>query len=80
MAEKDREEKKIRVMHTTDVHGSLFSHDFIENGPSRGALSRVYAYVCRERKRYPDSLVLLDGGDVLQGQPTAYYYNFVERR
>lgn len=78
MAEKDREEKKIRVMHTTDVHGSLFSHDFIENGPSRGALSRVYAYVCRERKRYPDSLVLLDGGDVLQGQPTAYYYNFVD--
>lgn len=78
MAEKDREEKKIRIMHTTDVHGALFSHDFIENGPSRGALSRVYAFVCRERERFPDSLVLLDGGDVLQGQPTAYYYNFVD--
>lgn len=78
MAEKDRIEKKIRIMHTTDVHGALFSHDFIENGPARGALSRVYAFVCRERERYPDALVLLDGGDVLQGQPTAYYYNFVE--
>lgn len=78
MAEKDREEKKIRIMHTTDVHGALFSHDFIENGPSRGALSRVYAFVCRERERFPDSLVLLDGGDVLQGQPTVYYYNFVD--
>lgn len=65
-------------MHTTDVHGALFSHDFIENGPSRGALSRVHAFVSRERKRYPDALVLLDGGDVLQGQPTAYYYNFVD--
>lgn len=78
MAEKDRIEKKIRIMHTTDVHGALFSHDFIENGPARGALSRVYAFVCRERERHPDSLVLLDGGDVLQGQPTAYYYNFVD--
>lgn len=78
MAEKDRFERKIRIMHTTDVHGALFSHDFIENGPARGALSRVHAFVCRQRREHPDSVVLLDGGDVLQGQPTAYYYNFVD--
>lgn len=78
MADKDRFEKKIRIMHTTDVHGALFTHDFIENGPARGALSRVYAFVRRERRLHPDSVVLLDGGDVLQGQPTAYFYNFVE--
>lgn len=78
MAEKDRLDKKIRIMHTTDVHGALFTHDFIENGPARGALSRVHAFVCRERRLHPDSVVLLDGGDVLQGQPTAYYYNFID--
>mgnify|MGYP001776857815 CR=1 FL=1 len=67
-------------MHTTDIHGALFSHDFIENGPARGALSRVYAFVCREREKHPNTSVLLDCGDVLQGQPTAYYYNFVDTR
>ena len=80
MAEKNRIEKKIKIMHTTDIHGALFSHDFIENGPARGALSRVYAFVCREREKHPNTSVLLDCGDVLQGQPTAYYYNFVDTR
>ena len=77
MADKNVKEKKIQIMHTTDVHGALFSHDFIENAPARGGLSRVYAYVSRARRKNPDSVVLLDGGDVLQGHPTAYYYNFV---
>lgn len=64
-------------MHTSDVHGALFTHDFIENGPAKGSLAKVYALVKKERERQGNNLILLDGGDVLQGQPTAYYYNFV---
>lgn len=77
-----KEIRQIRIMHTSDVHGALFTHDFIENGPSKGSLSKVYALVKKERDRQGDRLILLDGGDVLQGQPTAYYYNYVvpERR
>lgn len=69
--------KQIRIMHTSDVHGALFTHDFIENGPAKGSLAKVYALVKKERERQGNNLILLDGGDVLQGQPTAYYYNFV---
>lgn len=75
---KTKKVKQIRIMHTSDVHGALFTHDFIENGPARGSLAKIYALIEKERKRQESSLVLLDGGDVLQGQPTAYYYNFIE--
>lgn len=43
-----------------------------------GSLARVYAFVRKERETYKDNLILLDNGDILQGQPTAYYYNYID--
>ncbi len=38
----------------------------------------MYAYVERLRKKWGQEMVLTDGGDCLQGQPTAYYSNYVD--
>ena len=32
----------------------------------------------KEREAYGKNLILLDNGDILQGQPTAYYYNYID--
>lgn len=41
-------------------------------------MARVSTYLKRQRKTYGDRLILLDNGDILQGQPTCYYTNYVK--
>ena len=69
---------KLRVIETSDVHGSFFPYDFINRKPKAGTLARVSSYVNNLRKDYKDNLILLENGDILQGQPTVYYYNFID--
>ena len=63
---------------TSDVHGAFFPYDFIERRPMRGTMARVSTYVNKLRKQYGKNLILLENGDILQGQPTCYYTNFVK--
>ena len=60
----------IRLVETTDVHGAFFPYDFIEREPMRGSMARVSTYFNRQRKAFGDNLILLENGDILQGQPT----------
>ena len=66
------------ILETSDVHGSFFPYDFINRTPCKGSLARLSTYVKRARERFGDNLLLLDNGDILQGQPTAYYYNYID--
>ncbi len=68
----------IRVIETSDVHGSFFPYDFISRKPKSGSMARVSTYVNNLRKEYGKNLLLLDNGDILQGQPTCYYCNYVK--
>ena len=71
-------EVHLKWIHTSDVHGSLFGYDYLTKRSSRGGLASIYAYTQDQRHLYGDRLILTDGGDCLQGQPTAYYYNFID--
>ena len=69
----------IRIIETTDVHGNLFPHNFITREAWGGSLARVATYVDSVRAKVGDDhVILLDNGDLLQGQPTVYYYNFID--
>ncbi len=69
---------EIRVLQTSDVHGSFFPYDFIDRKPADGSMARVSSYVKELRKEYGNKLLLLDNGDILQGQPTCYYCNYIK--
>ena len=69
---------KLKIVETSDVHGNFYPYDFIRRQPASGSLARVQAFVRQERQRYGDNLILLDNGDILQGQPSAYYYNYMD--
>ena len=71
-------EVHLKWIHTSDVHGSLFQYDYLRKRPVEGGLSAIYAYVEQQRQEMGEGLILTDGGDCLQGQPTAYYYNFID--
>ena len=69
----------LKVIYTTDVHGNFFPYNFITRTPGNGSLARVSTYVDSLRNTLGhDKIILLDNGDILQGQPTAYYYNFID--
>ncbi|MDR0660721.1 MAG: bifunctional metallophosphatase/5'-nucleotidase [Prevotellaceae bacterium] len=67
----------ITILQTSDIHGAFFPYDFIGNKPLNGSMARVSTIVKSERERNPN-LILLDNGDILQGQPSVYYYNFID--
>ena len=71
-------EVKLKIVQTTDIHGNYYPYDFIRRQEAEGSLARVHAFVEKKRELYGDNLILLDNGDFLQGQPTAYYYNYID--
>ena len=78
MAKQKTKTVKLRFIETSDVHGSFFPYDFINRQPKRGTLARVSTYVNKLRAELGENVILLDNGDILQGQPTCYYYNYID--
>lgn len=74
----EEKEVKLKIVQTSDIHGNFYPHDFILQRDAAGSLARVHALVQKNREVYKDNLILLDNGDILQGQPTAYYYNYID--
>ena len=78
-AQDSNREVNFSIIETSDVHGNYFPYDFINDKPGEGSLSRISTYVKRLRAAQGEGHVLLvDNGDILQGQPAAYYYNYVD--
>ena len=67
----------LRFIETSDVHGAFFPYNFIERKPMEGTLARVSTYIKKQRQQYGKNLILLENGDILQGQPTCYWSNFI---
>ena len=74
----NQETVNLKIIETSDVHGCFFPYDYIENAPMGGSLARVSTYLKVLRKQYGDNVILLENGDILQGQPTCYYTNFIK--
>ncbi len=66
---------QLDIYGTTDLHGMLLPFDNTEGTPTNRSLSNVASLV---ESRGSENIVLLDNGDILQGDPLAYYYNFVD--
>jgi len=73
----EREKKSVSILLTTDVHGVIFPYDFIEKEEIKASLENVSSYVKKVREE-AKTVILLDNGDNLQGQPPVYYYNFID--
>ncbi|KAB2844784.1 MAG: bifunctional metallophosphatase/5'-nucleotidase, partial [Melioribacteraceae bacterium] len=68
----------LKIIETSDLHGAIYPFDFINNKPAKASMAQVYTYVKQERANAEQEVILLDAGDLLQGQPPVYYYNFEE--
>ncbi|PTY40324.1 bifunctional metallophosphatase/5'-nucleotidase [Brachyspira hampsonii] len=69
-------EVNFTIVQTTDIHGMIFPYNFITDKVKNTSMAHVSYYVKKLRNE-GKTVLLLDNGDSLQGQPTVYYYNFV---
>ena len=72
------QEADLVILYTTDVHGACLPFDFKRNAPMRASLANVSTYVGQVREEHPDGVLLFDTGDYLQGQPSLYYYTYID--
>lgn len=69
----------IKIIETSDLHGNFFPYDFINQRAWNCGLAQIASYVEEQRRKFgEENVILLDNGDILQGQPTVYYYNFMD--
>ncbi len=79
MAVQTNKEDKVTIKFivTSDIHGAIFPYDFIEDQVTANSLAQIYTYVKEQRQNKNQEVILLDNGDMLQGQPIVYYSNYV---
>ncbi len=68
----------LKIIETTDVHGSYFPMDLVRQKKANGSLAQAMSYLRTERADKNQEVVLLDNGDILQGTPVIYYANYID--
>ena len=64
---------RVVIVATTDVHGNATAWDYALERPFQGGLTRAATIIDSLRRLYPEQVVLLDAGDLLQGSPFAAF-------
>jgi 2',3'-cyclic-nucleotide 2'-phosphodiesterase/3'-nucleotidase len=64
-------------LQTTDVHGHLYPYDYFKDEEANQGLARIYTRIVEYRQKYKN-VFLVDSGDMVQGTPMSYYFNFIE--
>ncbi len=75
----------LKIVETTDMHGAIFPYDFINDtnvtykGKPIPSMAQLSTYVKEERVKIENNnskaFVLVDNGDLLQGQPIVNVFN-----
>src|SRR3989442_1484245 len=62
------------IVATTDVHGRVLGWDYVRDAAAPGGLSRAATTVETLRAQYPEQVVLVDAGDLIEGNVFAGYF------
>ncbi|MEP7326401.1 MAG: 5'-nucleotidase C-terminal domain-containing protein [Gemmatimonadota bacterium] len=62
------------IVSTTDVHGHATEWNYLTDAPYPGGLARVATVVDSLRRQYPGQVILVDAGDIIEGEPFATYF------
>src|SRR5258705_22498 len=68
------------IVATTDVHGRVLGWDYVRDVEAPGGLSRAATILEGLRAQYPGRVVLVDAGDLLQGNPFATFFARQDQR
>lgn len=69
-----------KLIVTSDIHGAIFPFDFLDNKASSNSVAQIATYIKQQRANKNQNVILLDNGDILQGDPTVYYNNIIDKK
>jgi 2',3'-cyclic-nucleotide 2'-phosphodiesterase (5'-nucleotidase family) len=67
-----QERATLTVLFTSDMHANVLPFDDVRERPTSGSVAQVATLIARVRRESP-RVVVLDGGDAIQGTPLGYY-------
>lgn len=70
--------QKLHIFFTTDIHGNYFVGDLGVRHKGHGGLPAVFSLVSQTLTQGEDAVLLLDGGDLLQGDLPAFCQNYLQ--
>lgn len=68
------------IVATTDVHGRATGWDYVTDAPHPGGLARAATVIDSLRRVHPGQVVVVDAGDLIQGDPFGAYFGMVDTR
>lgn len=72
-----RAEQTVILLETSDLHGFIWNWDYFGNREFDQGLIKAAALIKQIRQKH-EAVLLLDGGDTIQGSPLIYYYNVMK--
>jgi 2',3'-cyclic-nucleotide 2'-phosphodiesterase/3'-nucleotidase len=65
-----------KIIETSDVHGAILPYNLIKDTTTSSSLAQVHTFANYLRWQANSEVILLDNGDLLQGDPMSYFYNY----
>lgn len=65
-----------KIIETSDVHGAILPYNLIKDTTTSNSLAQVHTFANYSRWQANSEVILLDNGDLLQGDPMSYFYNY----
>ncbi|MBI4420218.1 MAG: metallophosphoesterase, partial [Gemmatimonadetes bacterium] len=65
---------RIVVVSTTDIHGRATRWDYVADREAPWGVDRAGSVVDSLRRQYPGRVIVVDAGDLIQGDPFATYF------
>ena len=62
------------IVATTDLHGRVLGYDDVRDAEAPGGLSRAATIISTLRAQYPGQVILVDAGDLIEGNLFATYF------
>jgi 2',3'-cyclic-nucleotide 2'-phosphodiesterase/3'-nucleotidase/5'-nucleotidase len=66
------------IVATTDAHGRVLAWDYVRDAAAPGGLARAATIVATLRAQYRDQVVLVDAGDLIEGDLFATYFGVAD--
>ncbi len=71
---------RLVIVASTDVHGRATGWDYVTDAPHPGGIARAATIIDSLRRVHPGQVVVVDAGDLIQGDPFGAYFGQVDDR
>ncbi|MBO4230460.1 MAG: bifunctional metallophosphatase/5'-nucleotidase [Bacteroidales bacterium] len=68
----------ITLLTTNDVHGTFFDSTYVGGNVKKSLYGIKYVVDSIRKAEGPENVLLVDAGDIVQGDNAAYYFNYVD--